>query len=235
MDSHTLSVESLSSGYGKHEILHDVDFTAGSGITAVIGANGSGKSTLLKSICGVCDNFGGRVLYGAQDITGLSTHRIMKSGISYMPQRDNIFSDLSVLENLIIANLPDTPDWDYVFDFFPELKSFGSKKANNLSGGQRQLLALAMCLQKKPGMMLFDEPTANLSPKAAQLVFKKIRQMQEELSNCVVLVEQNVQSALKICDRVCLFASGKIIFDGEPKALLSDKNMIKRYLGVDCA
>ena len=231
--SSLISIRSLCSGYGKHQILYDVDFDTTNNITAIIGSNGSGKSTMLKSICGLCDVYQGNITFnGKEDILKLSTHKIMKMGISYMFQTNNVFSELSIKENLSIASMPDKPDWDYLFDFFPTLKDKLSHKAKTLSGGQRQFLAMAMSISKNPQIMLLDEPTANLSPQASKFVLEKITQIQKRLNNCIIIVEQNVKSVLKISHRCCLFANGKKIFDGLPQDLLDDPNFNDKFLGV---
>lgn len=226
-----LSVNSLNSGYGKHQILFDVNYDANNGITAIIGSNGSGKSTLLKSICGACNVYSGRILLHGKDITNLSTYKIMQN-IAYMPQTNNVFSELSITENLIIANIPDKPNWGFIYELFPMLKDKSNLNAKNLSGGQRQLLAMAMCISKSPPVILFDEPTASLSPQSAKMVLDKITQIQHKLQNCIIIVEQNVKSALDICDRCCLFASGKKIFDGTSKELLSYESFESKFLGI---
>ncbi len=222
----------LSGGYDKKQIIFDVDFIAANQITAVVGANGSGKSTLLKSICGLCDVHSGSITLHDKNIVDTNTHEITGLGISYMSQTDNVFSELSVHENLVIANMPSTPDADYIFDNFPDLKPLYCHKARQLSGGQRQLLAMAMTLSKKPQVMLFDEPTANLSPKNAKAVLEKIKEMQRLLGNCTILVEQNVKAALEICDRCYLLAGGRVAYEGDPQKLLSDPDLAKKYLGV---
>ncbi len=228
----TITIQSLHSGYGKNQILHGVDFAAGDELTVIVGSNGSGKSTMLKSIFGLCDITSGRIMLEERDITGMSTHRITKTGISYMSQTNNVFYDLSIRENLVIASLPDEPPLEDLFELFPALRPSMSKKARDLSGGQRQMLAIAMTLTKKPRVILFDEPTANLSPKNATLVLEKIKEIQRKLGNCIILVEQNVKNALGACDTCYLFSSGNIIYHGEPASLLADEELAKKYLGV---
>ncbi len=228
-----ISIKSLSCGYGKNHVIHDVDFVAENQITAIIGANGSGKSTLLKSICGLCDIYGGEINLGKKSITGLATHKVIHLGVSYMAQRDNVFSDLSIHENLIVSNSLDALNLDDIFDMFPALYRHKKKKANDLSGGLRQLLAMAMIITKNPGVILFDEPTANLSPKNSKMILDKIRQIQKRLGNCVILVEQNVHSALECCDKVYLLAGGRVVYSGGPQKLLSDSELGKKYLGID--
>lgn len=227
-----MSTRRVSGGYGKNRVLFDVDFVAKNEITAVIGANGSGKSTLLRSMCSLCDVYSGQILLHDHNITNTPTHKITNLGISYMQQTNNVFSELSVYENLVIANMPDDPNPECISDVFPDLALLQRRKARQLSGGQRQLLAMAMALAKKPKVMLFDEPTANLSPKNAGIVLQKVKEMQHRLGNCVIIVEQNVQAALDLCDKCYLLSGGKVTYHGDPQKLLADPALLQKYLGV---
>ena len=229
----TIDVKNLCSGYDKKQILHDVSFSADNNITVVVGSNGSGKSTLLKSIYGLCDIFSGSIYLHQQEITDIPTFKMQSLGVTYMAQNNNVFADLSVYENLVIGNLPNSPDLEYVFDFFPTLKEILNLDARQLSGGQRQLLAMAMTISKRPDVMLFDEPTANLSPKNAEMVLDKIKEIQKKMDNCVILVEQNIKNALSICDACYLFTNGKVAYNGTPQKLLSDPDLASNYLGID--
>ena len=231
-DDNMMKTSLLTSGYGKNEVLHKVDFTAGKGLTAIIGANGSGKSTLLKSICGLCDKYSGKITWKDRDITNVPTYKIAKLGISYMAQRENVFPELTIYENLIIGSGERKPDLTHIYEMFPTLKDHEKQLAKNLSGGQRQLLALAMVVTQKPEVMLFDEPTANLSPKNAKLILKKIIEVQKELDNCVILVEQNVKSALDVCENCYMFTTGTVRYSGNSQQLLNDPDLSDKYLGV---
>ena len=206
-------------------------------ITAVVGPNGSGKSTLLKSIFGLCTVYSGNITYGGTTITGLAPHKVARKKIAYLPQVNNIFSNLTIKENLSMASytldskqisqrLPE------IFEIFPILKKYEKKKADILSGGERQMLAMSMALVRQPKVMLFDEPTASLSPKLANEVLSKIKQMRDEFGITIILVEQNVKRALKLADFVYLFANGKKIFSGKPDELLAHPELSKLYLGI---
>jgi branched-chain amino acid transport system ATP-binding protein len=223
-----ISIEQLHAGYGKNKILHGVNFAAANKITGIIGANGSGKSTLLKSIFGIADIFDGTIKYNDSAITGMPSHTMMSNHISYMSQTNNVFSELSIKENLSIAKA----DHASTFDLFPVLENYLDKKANQLSGGQRQMLALAMILGTLPKVILLDEPTANLSPKNAKLILEKIKEIQAKLKCCVILVEQNITQTLEICDTVYLFSSGQVKYSGTPKEMMQDISLVKNYLGV---
>ncbi len=234
----TIHVDSLNSGYANSHILFDVDFDAKEKeITIIVGPNGSGKSTLLKSIFGLCTIYSGEISYDGEKITGLAPHEVARKKIAYLPQVNNVFSNLTVKENLIMASY--TLDSKLVeqrmpeiFETFPILRKYEKSKANTLSGGERQMLGMGMALIRRPNVMLFDEPTASLSPKLADEVLSKIKQMRDDFGITVILVEQNVKRALSLGDFVYLFANGKGVFKGKPEELLSHPDLSKLYLGI---
>ena len=228
---HAIEIKDLACGYGKNQVLHGVDFSADlSKITAIVGSNGSGKSTLLKALFGLCDVKSGSIQALGRDITHIPTHAILNYGISYMAQRKNVFQDLTLRENLAVV--AGRQRADRAMDHFPELLPFLDRPAVTLSGGQRQLLAMAMILVHNPKIMLFDEPTAALSPKNADIIIEKIKDLNAEHDNCIVLVEQNVKYALRNCDKVYLLASGHVVYGGDPEPLLNDKDLASKYLGM---
>jgi len=234
----TIHVDKLNSGYVNSHILFDVDFDAKEKeITIVVGPNGSGKSTLLKTIFGLCTVYSGEISYNGEKITGLAPHEIARKKIAYLPQVDNVFSNLTIKENLIMASytlsskqasqrIPE------IFETFPILKKYEKSKSNTLSGGERQMLAMGMALIRRPNVMLFDEPTASLSPKLANEVLSKIKQIRDDFGITVILVEQNVKRALTLGDFVYLFANGKGVFKGKPDDLLKHPELGKLYLGI---
>ncbi len=234
-----IHVDALDSGYVNSHILFGVDFEAREKeITVVVGPNGSGKSTLLKSIFGLCAIYSGEISFHGQTITGLAPHEVARKKIAYLPQVDNVFSNLTIRENLIMASY--TLDsktisqrLSEIFETFSILKKYEKSKANTLSGGERQMLAMAMALIRQPKVMLFDEPTASLSPKLANEVLSKIKQMRDDFGITIILVEQNVKRALKLGDYVYLLANGKRVFKGKPEELLSHPDLSKLYLGIN--
>lgn len=236
--SSIIHVDVLNSGYGNSHVLFGVDFEAREKeITIVVGPNGSGKSTLLKSIFGLCSVYSGSISYHGETITGLAPHQVARKKIAYLPQVDNIFSNLTIKENLSMASYTlDSKQISQrlpgIFETFPVLKKYEKKKADTLSGGERQMLAMAMALIRQPKVMLFDEPTASLSPKLADEVLSKIKQMRDEFGITIILVEQNVKRALKLADFVYLFANGKKVFKGKPDELLAHPELSKLYLGI---
>ena len=233
-----LKVSDLRSGYGRLQIIDGVSLEASPGtITVVVGPNGSGKSTLLKSIAGVATIMGGKVELDGQTISDRSTTDIARLGIAYLPQTENIFTHLSVKENLRLSGyIVDGREYEArvkrALEVFPQLPPYLGTRAGNLSGGERQMLAMAMALVRNPKAVLFDEPTANLSPKISTQVLKIIASLTKELNLTTLLVEQNARRALEIGDSAYLLVSGKAVFSGTCRELLDHKELGKLYLGV---
>jgi len=235
----TINVNALNSGYANSHILFGVDFEAKEKeITIIVGPNGSGKSTLLKSIFGLCDVYSGEITFHGKTITRLAPHEVARKKIAYLPQVNNVFSNLTIKENLTMASYTldsktQSTRLPEIFETFPILKKYEKSKADTLSGGERQMLAMAMALIRQPIVMLFDEPTASLSPKLADEVLSKIKQMRDDFGITVILVEQNVKRALKMSDYVYLLANGKGVFKGKSEELLSHPELGKLYLGIN--
>ncbi|QLH06608.1 ABC transporter ATP-binding protein [Nitrosopumilus ureiphilus] len=235
----TIHVNALNSGYVNSHILFGVDFEAKEKeITVIVGPNGSGKSTLLKSIFGLCNVYSGEINYQGISIAGLSPHEVARKKIAYLPQVNNVFKNLTIKENLTMASYTldakqQSTRLPEIFEMFPILKKYEKSKADTLSGGERQMLAMAMALIRQPKVMLFDEPTASLSPKLADEVLSKIKQMRDDFGITIILVEQNVKRALKMGDYVYLLANGKGVFKGKSEELLSHPELGKLYLGIN--
>ncbi|MEM2896070.1 MAG: ABC transporter ATP-binding protein [Candidatus Bathyarchaeia archaeon] len=233
-----LRTESINAGYGELHVLFDVSVgVREKEITILIGPNGSGKSTLLKTILGLTKVYSGKILFGSKNIIGLSPHEITKLGIAYLPQTDNVFVNLKVKENLLMAGYTlNKADIDSrmkeVLEDFPFLKDYMNRKVITLSGGERQMLAMAMALMRKPKLMLFDEPTASLSPKIATQVFEKIMELRDYHGITVLIAEQNAKKALEYGDRAILLASGRVMHEDDSKKLLSHPEFGKVYLGI---
>ena len=233
-----ITVDSLSSGYANSHILFDVNFEARkNGITLIVGPNGSGKSTLLKSIFGLCTVYSGSIKFNEKPITSLVPHQVARENIAFLPQTNNVFANLTIRENLVMAAYT-TKSGKFaervpgIMETFPVLKKYENSKAETLSGGERQMLGMGMALVRRPTVMLFDEPTAGLSPKLALEVLTKMVEMRDDYGITVILVEQNVKRALKFCDRVYLLAGGKNVFDGTSEDLLAHEDLGRLYLGM---
>jgi len=233
-----LSVTNLNSGYGKFHVLFDINIECGkSEIVSVIGPNGSGKTTLLNTIFGLADIFSGSIIFEGKRLNNMPPHEISKIGIAYLPQANNVFIDLSVRENLLMAGYPLNSQelksaMDDVFSIFPTLKSFLHRKAGTLSGGERQMLAIAMTLMRKPRLIMLDEPLSGLAPVICQKIIEKIVELRDKLGVGIVLVEQNAKKALDISDKTYLIVSGKNIFSGKPNELLRYGELVELYLGL---
>lgn len=236
-----LKVSGVSSGYGRLQILSDVSMEALPGkITVVVGPNGSGKSTLLKTISGLTSIYSGTVTLADKILSGLPPHEVARSGVAYLPQTDSVFTKLSVTENFkMAAYTVKREDFDArvkdALQMFPPLASYLKSKVSNLSGGERQMVAMSMALVRKPQVMMFDEPTANLSPKLAMQVLKTIETLATERGLTIVLVEQNARKALEIGNRAYLLVNGTVAFEGAARDLLEHKELGRMYLGLKAA
>jgi len=236
-----LKVEAISSGYGKLQILTDVSLEASPGeLTIVVGPNGSGKSTLLKSIAGLANIFKGAITFDGRKLSGLAPHVIARSGLAYLPQTESVFTQLSVTENFKMAGYTVTRgDFDSrlkdSLEIFPQLRQYLASKVVNLSGGERQMVAMTMALVRKPQLIMFDEPTANLSPKYSTQVLRTIQALAKERGLGILLVEQNARRALEVGDKAYLLVGGRNAFKGTAKELLSHQELAKLYLGVKVA
>lgn len=220
------------------EIVHGVSFKLPRReILAVVGPNGSGKSTLLRGIFGLARVFGGTVRFNGREITREPPFRRALLGISYLPQVGGTFEGLKVRENLLLAasTLPRSEEESRVrevLEMLPELRSLMDRKVRTLSGGERQMVALAMSLLHRPQLLLLDEPTAALAPKLASMLLQKVKELVESLGLAVMLVEQNAAMALKISSQTLLMVSGEAKFLGPSEDLLKNEDLGKIYLGL---
>ncbi len=236
-----LKVCDLYAGYGNLQILNGVSIEASPGrITVIVGPNGSGKSTLLKSISGIASVSGGTIDLDGLILSKKSPTEVARSGVAYLPQTENVFTNLSVRENLRLAGYTVKED-DYpervktALELFPQLSKYLATKSSNLSGGERQMVAMAMALMRKPSVVMFDEPTANLSPKVATQVLETIASITKSMNLTTVLVEQNAKRALEMGDTAYLLVSGRNVFSGTCRELLEHKELGRLYLGLQVA
>jgi ABC-type branched-subunit amino acid transport system ATPase component len=232
-----LQVDQLVAGYLRGvPILRGVSLSVAQGeIVTVLGPNGAGKSTLVKSIAGLVPVFGGHTTLDGQPLGNLPAHRLIAVGLAYVPQTNNIFKRLSVLENLEMGGYPLRGRLDAriarVFDLFPELLPFRKQAAGRLSGGQRQMVAIGRALMVDPKLLILDEPSAGLSPKLVAQVFSKVRQIRDA-GVTVLMVEQNAKAALQISDRGYVLAEGRERIQDQASALLVNPEVGELYLGA---
>jgi len=236
MNKTVLECNAIAAGYVKDlNILQGVDLVVKEKeIVSIIGPNGAGKSTLLKAIMGLINVSGGRFYINGVEKTNLATHKIVNEGIGYVPQVANVFPSLTIEENLEIGswslNKQQKENLKQIYDQFSLLKDRKKDKAGNLSGGQRQILALARALITKPTLLLLDEPSAGLSPVAINEVFSIINDINES-GVSILLVEQNAKRALGFSDRGYVLDQGRNAYQGKGEELLNDPRVIDLYLG----
>lgn len=237
---HILTVDTLVAGYERVEIVHDVSLEVPTGsIVSIIGPNGAGKSTLLKAIYGLVTISGGDVRFMEEggkpvDITGREPNQITAAGLNFVPQLNNIFPNLTVLENLemgaVLARDRMRERLKEVYDLFPILDDRRQRRAGTLSGGQRQMLALGRALMTGPRLLLLDEPSAGLAPTVVDEVIGRLVEINQR-GVSILMVEQNARRSLAISDYGYVLEAGRNRLAGEGSALLQDPNVIDLYLG----
>jgi ABC-type branched-subunit amino acid transport system ATPase component len=230
-----LSAEGITAGYGEVDILHRVDLQVKTGeIVSIIGPNGAGKSTLLKTIFGLLHPRQGRIILNNDNITGLRPDIIVRKGISYVPQVDNVFPSMTIQENLEMGAFIRADDFSHrlseVYGLFPILEERKKQKVGQLSGGQRQMVAMGRALMLDPQILLLDEPSAGLAPLLVSHIFEKIEEI-NATGVAIVIVEQNAREALKMSHRGYVLAMGKNELEGEGQALLENEEIGRLYLG----
>jgi len=208
-------------------------------ITVIIGPNGAGKTTLFRTIMGLTSIYSGKILFDGDDITNMQTNSIVKLGISYVPQRENFFENLTVKENLtlggyLLGREEREAQMKEVLELFPVLarKDYISRKASMLSGGERRMLALAMGLMKKPKLMLLDEPTEGLMPKLAMEVYDKIRRIHEDARVQIVMTAEKARLSLELGDDAYILSNGQIREHKDAKEMLKDPDLETKYFGI---
>jgi ABC-type branched-subunit amino acid transport system ATPase component len=230
-----LEAREVTSGYGEVEILHGVSIKVEEGeIVTIIGPNGAGKSTLLKTIFGLLPCKRGEISFGGEDVTGRSPQAMVRKGMCYVPQSDNVFPTLTVQENLEMGAFIRRDDYrskiEEVLALFPDVLERRHTRAGKLSGGQRQMLALARALMLEPRVLLLDEPSASLAPNMVELVFSKIVDINRS-GVAIIMVEQNARESLKLSNRGYVLAMGQNRLEGSGQSLLESEEVGKLYLG----
>lgn len=230
-----LDANGLVGGYGGMDILNGVDLSVdASEIVVIIGANGAGKSTAMKALFGLVALRGGKVALDGADVTGLQPNHLVARGMGYVPQERNVFRNLTVRENLEMGAFlkPDSQArmLEQVFALFPVLKEKAKQPAGELSGGQRQMVAVGRALMAEPKLLMLDEPTAGLSPLVMEQIFERIVAV-NRAGIGILLVEQNARQALAIAHRGYVLATGRNRFTGTAEALLGNPDIGQSFLG----
>ena len=232
-----LTVEGLRSCYGRIEVLHGIDLDVASGeIVTVVGANGAGKTTLLKCLSGIQPASTGSILFRGEALTAVPAHRRVQRGLSQSPEGRQIFTNLTVEENLrlgayLFADEKVDRDIQDAFAMFPILKEKRNLAAGGLSGGQQQMLAIARALMARPSCLLLDEPSMGLAPILVAQIFDVVKSM-KALGVTVLLVEQNAFGALSVADRGYVMETGRITMSGPAVELIADERIRAAYLGI---
>jgi branched-chain amino acid transport system ATP-binding protein len=222
-----LETHALTAGYGGAPVLHDVDLAIEAGtITAVLGANGAGKTTLLRTVSGLLRRSGGRIVFDAQDISGVPVEQLVRRGMAHVPEGRGVIGELTVEENLRLGGLwkKDAPH-EHVYDLFPALAERRRHLGHQLSGGERQMLALGRALVGTPKLLLLDEPSRGRAPKVVAQIMALLGRLRDERGLTVLLVEQNVRSALSIADRGVVMALGRIVAEAAAASLRDDRDL----------
>jgi branched-chain amino acid transport system ATP-binding protein len=233
-----LKVDKIRVHYGGIVALHEVTFEVEQGeLVAIVGANGAGKSTSLKAIVGAVSPVSGKIEFDGRDITGEKSARIVRMGVTYVPEARHIFGPLTVHENLLLGAYTTDSDeeiqerLEHVYKLFPILKDRSKQRGETLSGGEQQMLAIGRGLMIRPKLLMLDEPSLGLMPKLVTEVFKAISLLKEE-GYTILLVEQNVREALELADRGYILQTGKTIDTGPGKELLESEIVKKAFLGL---
>jgi branched-chain amino acid transport system ATP-binding protein len=228
-----LEIHDVHTYYGDSHVLHGVSLTVADGeVLTILGRNGMGKTTLIRSIIGFTPPRQGTVRLKGQDVAGWPAYRLVERGMALVPQGRRVFPSLTVRENLDIARAG-KGRWtlESVYGLFPRLRERATNRANKLSGGEQQMLAIARALMSNPELLLLDEPTEGLAP----LLVREVGRILDELKReglSILLVEQNLSLALGVADRVHILSRGQIVYSGAPAALAADEEVKSRYLGV---
>jgi branched-chain amino acid transport system ATP-binding protein len=228
-----LTLADVHTYYGDSHVLHGVSLAVGPGeVVAILGRNGMGKTTLIRSVVGFTPPRRGSVIFDGRDVTHWSPSRRITQGMALVPQGRRVFVSLSVRENLAVARGGGGP-WslERVYELFPRLRERARNRADRLSGGEQQMLAIGRALMSNPRLLLMDEPTEGLAPLMVREVGRVIGEL-KRAGLSILLVEQNLPMAAAVADRVLVLSRGEIVYSGPPAALLANEAVTSRYLGV---
>ena len=231
-----LALEDVRAGYGRVEVLHGVDLALEPGrVLGLLGRNGAGKTTTVRAIMGLVDDLRGSIRIDGTELVGVSPHRVPGRGIAYVPQGRRLFSEMTVRENLRLGALAGRGEsaerLDYLLDLFPALGERMHTPARRLSGGQQQMVAMARALASRPRVLLLDEPTEGLQPSLVDRILAAISELRAA-GTTMLLVEQKVEAALAVADRIAFIENGRIREHATPESLARDPEPLTRYVGV---
>jgi branched-chain amino acid transport system ATP-binding protein len=230
-----LRLEGLSTHYGASHILQGVDLDVQTGrISAMLGRNGVGKTTTVKTIMGLVPPSGGRILLDGRDIAGWPPHRVARAGVAYVPEGRLIFPDLTVIENIRVAERQPARDWpvEKLLELFPSLRERATNKGSQLSGGEQQMLAIARAMVSDPKVLLLDEPSQGLAPLVVRELARVIRLLCDT-GVTVLLIEQNMKLAEAVADELAIMVKGRIVYRADPQTFRAEEESIRtRYLTV---
>jgi branched-chain amino acid transport system ATP-binding protein len=235
-----LRIRELEAGYGLSQALAGIDLEVPDGaLVAILGRNGMGKTTLCRSIMSLTPPavWGGSIEYDGTELTGLPPHRVARTGVGYIPQGRHVFGSLTVVDNLTVASRGNgdggdmTWDLDRIWEMFPRLDERRSNRAEQLSGGEQQMLAIARALVTNPTLLIMDEPSEGLAPILIESVGEHLREL-KGASMSMLLVEQNYSLAIKLADLVYVLENGEVVFQGDAADLETNDEAKRRYLGV---
>jgi branched-chain amino acid transport system ATP-binding protein len=233
-----LEVSGLCSGYGPVKVLHDVDISVPQGtITAVLGANGAGKTTLLRTVSGLVRATAGQIVFDGKDLRSVPVEKLVQIGIAHVPEGRGVVTELTVDENLRLGGLwrkdraDDARALTEVYEFFEPLARRRTYAGHQLSGGERQMLAVGRALMARPRLLLLDEPSLGLAPKITAQIMALLKQLRDAQGLTVLLVEQNVRSALSIADEGVVMSLGRVVVTRKAEQMRDDQDLRHAYLG----
>lgn len=228
-----LSLENVIAGYGDAVVLDDISFSMAQGSAlAVLGRNGAGKTTLCETLMGLTSFHGGSIVWKGDSVHGVPAHRRARLGFGYVPQQREIFSSLTVLENLAVFARPGGWAINAVFELFPSLRERRANAGNQMSGGEQQMLAMGRALVGNPRLLILDEPLEGLAPQVVEELLDNLRRIRQQAELSMIVVEQKAELALALCDRAIVLDRGKIAYDGASAELKVDGEKQDRLLGV---
>lgn len=232
-----LRLENISAAYGYLQVVWDVSLEVKKGeAVSILGLNGAGKTTVLKVIAGIKEPKGGKVYFDGEDITGVSTDKLAAKGLAFIPEERNLFNAMTVYENLVMGGYTKdkatvSKNLEYVHSLFPRLKERDKQLVGTMSGGERQMVAIARGLMSNPQLVMLDEPSMGLSPQNTLVVFDALQKLREE-GTTILIVEQNVNTTLQFVDRAYIMDQGRIVLSGNSEELRKDDSIQKMYLGM---